>query len=379
MLQTELSAPTWVDSQPALDEVVAALVQHPIVAVDTESNSLYAYREQVCLVQFSTEQVDYVIDPITLADLSSLGPLFHNPSIEKVFHAAEYDIICFRRDFGFDFTNLFDTMIAARILGRTEVGLGALLEAEFGVVVDKHFQRSNWGQRPLTPAMLAYARLDTHYLLSLRERLLVQLQARDLWGLAQEDFKRVCLSNGRNGENGAELFWRITGAQDLEPHKAAVLRELYFYRETQAQLINQPPFKVLGNNALLEIAQTVPHFIQELDLLPGMIPSQVRRHARGLFSAVQRGLAAAPPKRPQCKRLDDKTIQCIERLHTWRKHTAQVMKVDSDVVLPRDVLRVIAESNPGSLQELVALMVSVPWRFQRFGEDILHTLHPHSQ
>ncbi len=376
MLPTDLAAPTWVDSQPALEEVAAALAQHPLVAVDTESNSLYAYREQVCLVQFSTPQSDYLVDPITLADCSALRLLFKNPAIQKVFHAAEYDIICLRRDFGFDFVNLFDTMIAARILGRSEVGLGAMLEAEFGVVVDKHYQRANWGQRPLTPAMLAYARLDTHYLLSLRERLLVQLQERDLWGLAQEDFERVCLSNGHNGDNDPEPFWRVTGAQDLEPHKAAVLRELYLYRDSQAQMLKQPPFKVLGNRALLEIAQTTPRFIQELDLLPGMSPRQVRRHGRGLLSAVQRGLAAEPPHRPQCKRMDDRTIQRMERLHNWRKRTAQAMKVESDVALPRDVLRAIAESNPGSLQQLAVLMATVPWRFQRFGEDIFHTLHP---
>jgi ribonuclease D len=375
MLPTGPPDPIWIETQPALAAMVMELEQCPIVAVDTESNSLYAYREQVCLIQFSTPTVDYLVDPLTLADLSPLAPIFCNPAIEKVFHAAEYDIICLRRDFGFDFIHLFDTMIAGRILGRQEIGLAAMLEAEFGVTLDKHFQRANWGQRPLSPAMLAYARLDTHYLLGLRERLRTELQERQRWALAQEDFCRVSLSNGHAAENGNEHFWRINGAQDLEPRKASVLRELCLYRDMQAQSINQPPFKVLGNHALLEIAQTLPRYIQELDLLPSMSPRQVRRHAKGLLGAVQRGLASPPPRRPHCKRLDDPTMKRTEKLHAWRKRVAKTLEVESDIVLPRDVLNAIAESNPATLVALAAAMTSVPWRFERFGADLLHTLH----
>ena len=147
------------------------LLSQAQVAVDTESNSLFAYREQVCLVQFSTAEKDYLLDSLALQDLRCLEPLFSSPAIEKVFHAAEYDLICLRRDFGFTFANLFDTMVAARILGRDGVGLGAMLEAEFGLHLDKRYQRANWGERPLKPALLAYARLDSHYLVALRQRL----------------------------------------------------------------------------------------------------------------------------------------------------------------------------------------------------------------
>ena len=375
MLSNDLSDPIWVDNPAALAVMVHTLEQQPTLAVDTESNSLHAYREQVCLIQFSTPDNDYLVDPITLADLSPLGPLFNSPAIEKVFHAAEYDIICMRRDFGFDFANVFDTMIAGRILGKQEVGLAAMLEAQFGVVLDKHFQRADWGLRPLTPPMLAYARLDTHYLLPLHECLRVELQENQRWSLAEEDFNRVCLSNGHASENGLEAFWRITGAQDLEPKKAAVLRELCHYRDGQAQLINQPPFKVLSNRALLEIAQTTPRFIQELDLLPSMSARQVRKHAKGLLNAVQRGLASPPVKRPPCKRLDDQVMKRMENLHAWRKRTAQMLHVESDIALPRDVLNDIAVRNPSSLPELAGVMASVPWRFECYGAELLKLIH----
>ena len=174
MPPSTLPPPILVADEAALRALVDALAGCPVVAVDTESNSLHAYRERVCLIQFSTPSADYIVDPIVLRDLTTLAPFFANPGQQKVFHAAEYDVICLRRDYGFEFTNLFDTMSAARTLGWPQVGLAAILETHFGVTMNKRFQRADWKRRPLTPEQLDYARLDTHYLLALRER---QLEA----------------------------------------------------------------------------------------------------------------------------------------------------------------------------------------------------------
>jgi len=245
MLFTDIPEPAWIDQPQQLADMVQVLAQHPILAVDTESNSLHAYQEQVCLIQFSIQPVDYLVDPLALESIAILGELFANPAIEKVFHAAEYDVICMKRDFGFSFTNLFDTMAAGRILGRPGVGLAAMLEEEFGIALDKHFQRANWGQRPLSAPMKAYARLDTHYLLALRDRLKEKLQAAGLWGLAEEDFNRLCAVSGHNnGHSEDENFsalWRISGIQDLNPHQLTVMRELYNYRDQQARLTKPAP------------------------------------------------------------------------------------------------------------------------------------------
>jgi ribonuclease D len=166
-----LSDPILIVRPAALKRLAGELSAEKVVAVDTESNSLYAYREQVCLIQFSTSTADYLVDSLSLDDLSPLTSFFADSHIEKVFHAAEYDLLCMRRDFGFDFANIFDTMIAADILGRESIGLGALLETEFDVRLEKRYQRANWGQRPLPQHLLSYAQLDTHYLITLRERL----------------------------------------------------------------------------------------------------------------------------------------------------------------------------------------------------------------
>ena len=125
-----LPEPTFVTQYDELQHLVEKLLKEPIIAVDTESNSLFAYQEQVCLIQFSTRKSDFLVDPLALQNLEILAPVFSEPGIEKVFHAAEYDLICLKRDFGFEFSNLFDTMVASRILGREAVGLGSILKAE---------------------------------------------------------------------------------------------------------------------------------------------------------------------------------------------------------------------------------------------------------
>jgi ribonuclease D len=369
-----LPDPIWVDRPKQLTAMVKALSKCASVAVDTESNSLHAYREQVCLIQFSTPETDYLVDPLALEDLSELAPIFANPAIEKIFHAAEYDLICLKRDFCFDFENLFDTMIASRILGRQAVGLASLLEGEFGLVLNKTYQRANWGQRPLKPEMLAYARLDTHYLFRLRDRLREDLVTAERDGLADEDFRRMCGINAQGCASESEMFWRIQGIQTLEPHQVSALHELFRFREDRARELDRPPFKVLSNQALLEVAQVCPKFVQELDLLPSLSRYHVQRYGKALIEAVQRGQENPPMKRPTSHRPDDRLLNRLEMLKNWRKEKGRLLSLESDVILPRDTLMTIAEHNPTNSTELAAAMADNPWRYERFGEEILRAL-----
>src|SRR6266542_4914429 len=186
MSSETLPPPIWVDRPASFEKMVADLSLQPRVSVDTESNSLHAYREQVCLIQFSTPKTDYILDPFVFEELNALGPLFSNPKMEKIFHAAEYDLICLRRDFGFQFSNLFDTMHAARVLGYQFVGLDNLLAEKFHFEIDKRHQKADWAVRPLAPAQLDYARLDTHFLFDLRDVLEGELTAKDRLQVARE-------------------------------------------------------------------------------------------------------------------------------------------------------------------------------------------------
>ena len=374
MTDLDLQKPTVVTSPGALRRLTEQLLNEDIIAVDTESNSLYAYQEQVCLIQFSTSKEDFLVDPLAIEDLSPLGAVFGSSKVEKVFHAAEYDLIVLKRDFNFHFTNLFDTMMAARILGWEKLGLGSILGSEFGLKVNKRFQRANWGKRPLPHEMLTYAQLDTHFLIPLRHRLLSELKAGELWQLAKEDFRRLCQVNGRVHEDVAGTCWRVSGAYDLSPQQAAVLQALCAYRDQVARSINRPLFKVMHDRTLLAIAHTTPEDQEALSQIPGMSAKQLRRHGNAILQAVQRGLRAQPAYPPASSRPDEKYIIRMETLRQWRKSRARRMGVKSDVVLPRDLLNRIAAHNPKRIEELKPILKQVPWRLERFGEEILTAL-----
>jgi ribonuclease D len=377
----QLPEPQLITRMGDLQRVIRRLEQEPVIAVDTESNSLFAYYEQVCLVQFSVPGTDYLVDPLVLEDLSGLGRIFADPEIEKVFHAAEYDIICLKRDFGFKFENLFDTMVAASIMGRDQVGLGSLLEKEFEVQLDKRYQRANWGQRPLPRHLLSYARLDTHFLIALRDRLHLDLQGSGRWPMAEEDFRRLTQVGNGNGQaankSTEEMCWRISGAHDLPGQQAAVLQELCRYRDEVARSINRPLFKVINDATLLAIATLLPHNLDELKRLPGMTEGQVHRHGASLLRLVQKGLQNPPVQPPRSRRPDEQYLIRMENLRQWRKETARELGVKSDVIMPRDLLTSIAEKNPSDMDKLSRIMADLPWRLDKYGQEILEVIHNH--
>jgi ribonuclease D len=374
MIAPPLSEPVWIDTTAALECMAADLKHYSQIGVDTESNSLFAYKERVCLIQFSTPTTDYLLDPFPFDDLNILAPIFADPNVEKIFHAAEYDIICLKRDYGFVFNHVFDTMLTAKILGKKEVGLGNLLEAEFGVTVNKHFQRANWGIRPIEPALMAYARMDTHYLIALRQRMQAALTASGLESLALEDFNRISQVEPPVESNSCN--WRISGSQQLDPIQLSVLCELWHYRDQRAEQANLPLFKVMSNQVLLNVARSCPKTKQDLAKLEGLTSRLIERHGEGLLHAVESGLQKPPkPQRNKnCSKPSDEYLQRIEALRNWRRITGMRYKVESDVILPRDLMEKIAQRNPTSEQDLEQVMKDFPWRFQQLGKQILEVL-----
>ena len=383
MVEAVLPPPVLVAAPESLSRLVAALAREPAISVDTESNSLFAYRERVCLIQFSTPSQDYVLDPLALDDLSALGPLFADPAQQKIFHAAEYDLICLKRDYDFKFANVFDTMVAARTLGWARLGLGAILQERFGVVMNKRFQRANWGERPLTDDLLDYARLDTRHLVALQAILAEELAAAGRSEEAQEEFERLERMPATTMASAESLsphaFWRVNGARDLTAAQAGVLRELFLYRERQAERADRPPFKIMSDQTLVEIARVQPDRLEALEGLPGMTPAQIRRHGQRLLQAVQRGREAGPARPPHVEREPDSVRERYELLHQWRKRRAQARGVESDVIVPRDALWELARRNPASAEALAALEHLGPWRRATYGAEILALLQAENQ
>jgi len=359
--------------------MVAELKNQPSIAVDTESNSLHSYQEQVCLIQISIPRADYLIDPFPIQDMSELGEVFADPSIQKVFHAGDYDLATLKRDFGFEFTNIFDTMLAATALAEPAIGLAALLEKYYDLHLVKKYQRADWGKRPLDPEMITYAQGDSHYLLQLRDLLVDRLRAVNRLAHVLEDsaaLARITLPMKDHEED----IWKVKGSQDLKPTALSLLKELNHLREMIAEQKDVPPFKVFSDKVLIEIATTQPHYMEELSLLPSLNPGIIRRYSKQLMQAIKDWRENPVPVKPRKNhRLSDRELKMREKLGEWRKEVGEKEGVPSNAILSRDLVELIAHYDPQSDEELADVMRDYPHHYEEYGPQIFELIKRKNQ
>jgi ribonuclease D len=372
-MSESLLPPIWVNTKQLLQKMIEDLATQSRVAVDTESNSLHAFREQVCLVQFSSKNADYLVDPLALKDLSGLAPIFADPKIEKIFHAAEYDLICLQRDFGFAFSNLFDTMQAARVLGYPAVGLDRLLGDKFGIRTDKRHQKANWAARPLTKEQIHYARLDTHYLFVLRDVLEQELREKDRLIFAQEDFVRACLFEEHKQKVNGESWGRFSGRKDLSLRELTILAYLCKWRDKEAEKLNRPPYKVIMDDVFVLMSKNPPENRVDLSAM-GLSEKQIGLWGDAVLAAIRRGTEAPLVERKQIEAKNDAVLRRLEKLKLWRKNLGQQMGVESDIILPKSYLSALAENPPMTVDELAHVMKETPSRVEKYGAQILKVL-----
>ncbi len=368
-----LPPPIWVNTKQLLLKMIDDLAAQSHVAVDTESNSLHAFREQVCLMQFSSKNADYLVDPLVLKDLSALAPIFSNPNIEKIFHAAEYDLVCLRRDFGFSFANLFDTMQAARVLGYPAVGLDRLLGDKFRIQMDKRHQKANWAARPLSREQIHYARLDTHYLFDLRDILEKELREKQRLEFAKEDFMRACLVDEPRQKVNGESWERFSGRKDLSLRELTILAHLCKWRDKEAERLNRPPYKVIMDDVFVLLSKNPPEKKVDLSAV-GLSEKQINLWGDSVLAAIRRGVEAPLVERKQVEAKNDAFLRRMEKLKVWRKKVGLEMGVESDIILPKPYLSLLAENPPNSEDDLAILMKDTPTRVVKYGAQILKTL-----
>jgi ribonuclease D len=340
-------------------------------------DSLHHYREKVCLVQVSTRQQSWLIDPLALTSLEPLAAPLGNPDIIVVMHGADYDIRSLHRDFGIEVTNLFDTMIASRFLGISEFGLAALLKARFGIELDKKYQKADWSKRPLSPEMCAYAAADTSDLLPLYDQLRDELVKNGRLEWLEEEGRLVC--QARVSEKDGPLFLYCKGASKLRGHSLAILEELLQMRDHQSELLDRPPFKVLSADTLIDIADSRPRSLYELSLYKGMTSGQLQRHGAAILAAVERGLAtpdADVPHFPRNGRKEvlDQAKERLKNLKTWRERFSSALRLDPGMLAPNWLLEAVADSENGSREELDAIPGMREWQKRLFGEELARLL-----
>lgn len=355
-------------------KMIAHLKGQTAIAIDTESNSLFAYQERVCLIQLSSKTQDFLLDPFAFDDLSALGELIADETIEKLLHAGDYDISTLKRDYGFVFNNVFDTMLAASALGETNLGLGTLLEKYFGIVLTKKFQRANWGERPLKQEMLAYAQADSHFLIKLRDYLVPRLEAIGWLDLLHEDANAMAKNMPPMRAHGEDV-WRVKGSRDLNASEMSLLEALNHTREMLAEKRNRPPFKIFGDTAMVAITLAMPQSLTQLSQLKVLSPHQVKRFGSVIVNTVLRW-QENPGKlyRPAYHRIAEDQFERLESLMDLRKNIGHQEGVPSNLILSREMVEKMAKVDPDNMASLEEVMSDYPLRFERYGKQILDLL-----
>lgn len=360
----------------ALARFVSSLPACRALALDTESDSLYHHFEKVCLIQLATDRGDAVlVDPLAFEDLSALGRALADPGLVKVLHGADYDVTTLKRDFGFEFASLFDTMIAARILGLPQIGLQAVARAELGVELSKASQKDDWSVRPLSPEQEAYALADVRHLLELHERLSAKLRAAGRLEWVLEDCEAVARLPAAKRRNDPDAYQDIKGAKRLPRRGLAVVRELHAWREGLAASGDRPAFKVLGDESLLTLAEARPRTLDDLARVRGILP-RLREEANSILDAIRRALALPDSGLPQVRvslrpAVPEPTRKRIEALRAWRAKEAAQLGVDISVVLPQRLLEKVAEAAPKEVRQLGSIEGLRRWRVQAFGHALV--------
>jgi len=363
-----------VKNRSTLSRVATKLEKEKSIGVDLEADSLFHYQEKVCLIQISTPSKNILVDPLSLDDLSPLSPIFADPNIQKVFHGADYDIRSLYRDFGIEVNALFDTQIAAKFLGIMETGLASLLRERLGVLVDKKYQKRDWSQRPLPDAMLAYAVTDTLHLLPLSRILENELRERDRLFCVEEECE--LLSKVRPvSPNDNPLFLKFNGARKLDPRGLALLESILQLRDDTAKRRDRPPFKVLVNEAIMEIVEKRPITEKDLEPIKGLSARQIKSLGQSLLkntaeslSLPESDLPAFPKNRN--RRISSKVSKRVKAFKEWREERAKEMGMDPSLVCTNAQIMSIALAHPKARKDLEGIDTVRAWQRKLFGTEI---------
>jgi ribonuclease D len=348
------------------------------IALDTEGASFHRFIDRIYLLQITTRERSAVIDPIPIGAPARLGQMLEDPSVEIVFHDADYDLRLLHQDYGWQARNIFDTRIAAQLLGIKSFGLAALLDQFFGVQLDKKHQRADWSLRPLTPGMLDYAAQDTRYLLDLRDELRSRLEKLGRLEWAREEFDRL-EGTKWDEEDESQNFLRIKGARDLTRRELALLRELVPWRDGVARELDRATFRVMGNEVLLDIARTAPNSVQQLASLKGMPRGLLDRGGAAILSAVKRGLEVAEehlpkfPRAPKWEKEEDFEPN-VTKLKAVRDAAATRLNLDPGVLCSRERLEAIARKKPSKLKDLEDVPGLRKWQIAEMGQEFIEAL-----
>jgi ribonuclease D len=376
--------PVFVDRPDTAARQLRELSSVTELALDTEGASFHRFVDRIYLIQLSTRDRTAIVDPLAVAaqTLAPLGALLESPTVEIVLHDADYDLRLIHQDYGWHVRHIFDTRVAAQLLGLRAFGLAALLERYFGVRLDKKHQRADWSMRPLPADMLEYAALDTMHLLELRDGMRDELERKERLAWAREEFARL-EGTKWDADDASSAYLRVKGARDLTRRELAVLRELVPWRDGVARELDRATFRVVGNEQLLDIACAQPKTREELGEIRGVSRGVLENRASEILKAVRRGLDVPEeelPKFPKAQRWDrDPQFDTkVNALKTVRDEASKRLDLDPGVLASRERLEAVARRTPQSLEELGEIPELRKWQIEELGAGFVRALRSHA-
>lgn len=367
----------YIRQDERLEALAVQLSGAGLLAIDTEAAGYHRYHDRICLLQVSTRTDTWVIDTLAVSDIAPLTPLLASDAVEVVLHDADYDLRLLARDYGVRVTHLFDTKLAAQLLGEPQIGLASLLEKHLGVKLDKKHQRADWARRPLPEDMIAYAAEDTKHLAALRDVLRRALERANRMHWAEEEFELRVHVDAAAANGDLDAWMRLKNTRDLKPRHLAALRALHALRESIAAERDVAPFRVMGNDTIVEIARRLPERTDQLRGIPGMSDALLRRRGAAVIDAVERARLLPEselpvrPRGPGRPPPDPSFDACVDRLKRVRDAAAERLGLERGFLMPRQQLEDIARSRPANAAALRAVRDMRAWQVEALGEELI--------
>lgn len=369
----------FVDTQPAFEDLISKLKSKKYVSIDTESNSLFAYRGRLCLVQIASDTIHAIVDSLKV-NISSFETVLADNNIEKIFHSAEADIKTLKLEINAKIRNIFDVMLAAKYLGTRKCGLESMVNSHFNVKLDKKFQKANWGARPLSEEMLEYAIGDVNYLKKLRNIFHADLKKTNLLNEIEEEFVKLTNLEVQSFKFDKNGYLNYGASRKLNMLSLAVLKEIYLAREKTAAKLDVPPFKVISEDLMINLSRSPQYALNNLREYKGISKYVYNKHAEWIRTAIKCGLkekTVVIPKRVISKEKMEhfeKSKERIKKLKRWRIDTARKRNMLSEVIIEGEILERIAYSNPKNMEALAQVKGLLPIKLNLYGEEMLQVI-----
>lgn len=373
-----MKLPDVIDTPAAWKKLLKHLSDEPVIGLDAEMDSYYSYTTKLCLIQIGSSAGDFLVDPFADLDFAAFEPISSSTEQVKIFHAGENDIPYFRDHCGWTFKNVFDTHLAARVLGLDGHSLAKLLMNYFEVELDKSHQRADWRVRPLPEELQEYARTDTKYLIPLRELLQEQLLDSERVEEATSAFEQICHARLMEKEFDRDGWAKMKGARELKPERRGVLRALYYWRDEKAAELDEAVFRMGPDPFMVALARKAPRSVE--DLKKWAKHPVAKRYADELYQVVQKGrkdgAIPLPAKKKGKDSMSPRQQRIYRRLKAWRNDEAETRGVEPDRVATNRLLKAVAEAEPKNSEELGKVKGMEPWRAADYGETILKLAAP---